>query len=433
MKLLKEHERKVLTGMICHLERRATFENLIDSDIFTKKEYSDIFNLITKKRALSQHDLIIEINSSNILKEDELYDFIDFVEMEGMFCDDSYSVNELLRFKHYRDLKERFEAINPLDPQESHIEALYSAIEENKSDDLIYGNVDDCYLTVGRDYQNRNELEASVKKTGIEFYDNLLSGGIVNGMHTISGRGGAGKTSLALNVIVSYGKVNTDEDSFFFSGEVGFSNMAQKVVSHTSGIHLNKIQNRVFNDIDQKLFVNAGDNQSSNVYFVEVEGVSANQALSIARKISERNGRKIGLMVFDYLQLMKPNDKSKTTKFDIIEEVSSDLRALGKNYKVIDISNMTKEDGTGEPSVKDLKGSSQIEYDSTSIIMLWKDNDKDKPREVTAKTIKNRWGVSPKYDLLDFDGSTGTFKQMQGNNTNFTPSNNVNNDDWDGF
>lgn len=415
MKRLLEHERKVLTGMICDLEKRATFENMINSDIFTIIEHKELFKLICKKRSLSEHDLMIEINSSNIMQQDKLDDFIDFVEMQGLFCKDNFSINELLRFKRYRDVKNKFEAINPLDPQREHIEALFIEIDKDNIDDLVYGNIKDCYFSVGSDYQNREELEAAVKKTGLNFFDDLLSGGLVNGMHTISGRGGAGKTSLAVNAAIAYGATNPNEDVFFFSGEVGFSNIAQKVVSHTSGIYLNKIQNRIFSDVDQQTFVDAAEKQTTNVYFVEVEGITTNQGLSIAKKISEKNGREIGLMVYDYLQLMKPNDKTKTTKFDIIEEVSSDLRAQGKNYRVINISNMTKEDGSGEPSVKDLKGSSQIEYDSTSIIMLWKEDANDKPREVRAKTIKNRWGESPKYDLLDFDGATGTFKQMDGN------------------
>lgn len=428
-------EAEVLAAMIMHLDCRTLFQNLIDFTFFTKLEHGDIYNFIVSKKGLSPKNMLMEIEHSKLMSIDEMNMFIDYVDECGVASEQRYSINEMIRFKRMRDITAAYESIDKQDPCEDDISKLESVIKLKEQHDLIFGDINDCYSSIATQHRNKIEGVKNIMPTGLDFFDNLIGGGIIKGSTIISGRGGAGKTSLVLQIINKFGETHKDKVNFFFSGEVAYENIAQKVVSHTAKINIGNIQKMKLTKDDSINFTRESGVTRDNVFFVEVNAFCVNDALLIIDRISKREGKKVGLVCFDYLQLMKPNDKSIKDKNSIVDEISANIRDCGKIYRTIAISNMTKggDSNAGEPSVKDLKGSSNIEYDATAIIMLWKEKE-DNNKEILAKIIKNRFGVAPQYAPLNFYGNTGTFESRVSLDIgDYKPSNDINENEWDGF
>ncbi len=415
-KILFQYERKVLSDMIKSDEKRHTNLSQIDEDYFLNHEHKMIYYIIRDKRALSEFDMLVEVSNDGIKNNYSTDEFVDFVEMESMFLLESSALSELVRFKRYRELKKRFDNINPYDPTEEAIQSLYVEVDDNNSNTNNYIDHDGCYSMIVKKNNNFDENGKHIQKdkilTGLKAYDDMVNGSNL-GLHILSGAGGCGKTSFAIQLSLSYARTNPTKLGIFFTGEVALSAMAEKVISYDTKIDANKVQNWELGSAQINTFGFRKSKAMQNMFFVECNNISVNESKIIIKKIEEQMNMQAGHVVYDYLQLMKPNDKNVRSEAEYYSRISGDLREMGKIVPTYAISNLTKNAEGGHcPSVRDLKGSSQIEFDATTIMMLWK-KDAEKRNEISCAIVKNRFGQAPIFSEWNFEGVNGTFAFQQ--------------------
>ena len=422
-KILFQYERKVLSDMIKNEEKRHSYLSQIDESYILNHEHKMIYYVIRDKRTLTEFDMLIEISNDGLKNNYNTEDFVDFVEMENMFLLESNALKELVRFKRYRELKKRFDNINPYDPTEESIQELYVEVDSNNSNTNNYIDHDGCYSMIVKKNNNFDENGKHIQKgkvyTGIKDYDEMVNGSNL-GLHIISGAGGCGKTSFAIQLSLSYAKTNPTKLSIYFTGEVALSAMAEKVISYDTKIDAKKVQNWELGNSQLNTFSFRKSKAMKNMFFVECNNISVNESKIIIKKIEEQMNMQAGHVVYDYLQLMKPNDKNVRSEAEYYARISGDLREIGKIVPTYAISNLTKNAEGGHcPSVRDLKGSSQIEFDATTIMMLWK-KDAEKRDEISCAIVKNRFGQAPIFSEWNFQGVNGTFsfKQIGLDNSN---------------
>ena len=415
-KILFQYERKVLSDMIKNDEKRHSYLSQIDESYILNHEHKMIYYIIRDKRTLSEFDMLVEISNDGLKNNYSIDDFIDFVEMESMFLLESNALKELVRFKRYRELKKRFDSINPYDPTEESIQDLYVEVGNNNSNTNNYVDHDGCYGMIIKKNNNFGENGEHIKEdkiyTGIKGYDEMVNGSNL-GLHIISGAGGCGKTSFAIQLSLSYAKANPTKLSIYFTGEVALSAIAEKVISYDTKIDANRVQNWELGRSQVNTLSYKKSKTMPNMFFVECSNISVNESKIIVKKISEQMNMQAGHVVYDYLQLMKPNDAKVRSEAEYYARISGDLRDMGKIVPTYAISNLTKNAEGGHcPSVRDLKGSSQIEFDATTIMMLWK-KDEDRRNEISCAIVKNRFGQAPIFSEWDFQGVNGTFSFLK--------------------
>ncbi len=415
---LLNNEKMVLTGMFTYLDKRYEWGNLIDEDHFLSNTTKFIYEVITKNKQMGKSELAIELINDGIKKGYDAEDFLVFVDSYNM-CDedDGDSLHRIIRFKRYRDLKSKFEDINPFNPKQKEIESLLEFIEESKQNNFIYANQKSMFEIIGKEMYNKDEVDQA-KFTGCKSYDDLI-GGFTGGMHVLAGRPGAGKTSYALGLMDSYSRSNQDEICLFFSIEVNIRALSQKLVSKNARIDLQNIKDLSLTKKQVNDFITHAELAGENMFVIETDAISVGEIKQRIKYFENKHKKRVGLVCVDYLQIMKPNSSNHRTRTEQVTAISNELRDLSKSIPVLALAQLNREgDETKCPEPKILKDSGQIEQDASTITMLWK-KDPLRQNEVSCCIVKNRFGEAFKFVEYDFNGAQSKFREKHGSASKF--------------
>ena len=143
------------------------------------------------------------------------------------------------------------------------------------------------------------------------------------------------------------------------------------------------------------------------------------EPLSRAKKKKKEHG--LGLIVVDYLQLMKGRTAGSDKREQEIAEISRFLKSLAKelNIPVIAISQlnrMVEQREDKRPRLADLRESGAIEQDADVIVFIYRDEvynkDKDNNKGIAEIVIgKQRNGPTGTIELAFLD-KIATFKNL---------------------
>lgn len=429
--ILRPHEQKVLAGMIKFIENRFSWLNMVDETFFLNHEYKMMYYVIRDNKELKEIDLLIEIRNDGIKNNYHTDKFIDFVEYDAYLCFDSHSLEELTRYKRYRDVKKKFDEIDMLDPTEEAIQAMYLDVVK-VPEGLEYLTAENCFGIMGKDFMNVNE-QLKPTLTGNKEYDEII-GGFTEGMHLIAGRAGTGKSSKAKQRLAEFAKTNPTKATVFFSAEMSKKAMARRVTSYFSKVDNKKIKSLLLTKEEVGQFTFNANRALNNFITVPCNRICTNEATQILEKITKETGLEIGLVCFDYMQKMSPNNKNCRSENEEFINISSDVTEFAKMIPTILISNLNKPREGKEytcPTVYDIKGGSMLEFDSTSVMMLWKPSADSKL--VYTRMLKNRDGEPGNETTWTFDGSIYRFyfkgkgiikeERANGNRDEFAPFN----------
>ncbi len=138
------------------------------------------------------------------------------------------------------------------------------------------------------------------------------------------------------------------------------------------------------------------------------------------RKLYQKHGE-LGLVIIDYLQLMKAPFRSDRRDLEIAE-ISRSLKALAKelNIPVIALSQlnrMLEQRADKRPMMSDLRESGALEQDADIIAFIYRDEvynkEPDNPKKGTAEIIvaKNRNGATG-VAMMTFIGQFTRFEEL---------------------
>jgi replicative DNA helicase len=243
---------------------------------------------------------------------------------------------------------------------------------------------------IDRDY--RNEGEPAGLRTGYDALDKVLSGLQPGDLIVIAGRPSHGKTTLAMN-IVENAVVNLKKSALVFSLEMPRIQILARMASSLGRIPLDQIRSG-------KLDENAGQFSSltkaigllkdTPLFIDDRPMTTSEQLFSRARKTQKRHGKKIDVIVVDYLTLLK--DKGEGV--DRVTRISGNLKALAREMDcpVIAISQLSREcekRPNKRPINSDIRDSGAIEQDADVIAFVYRDEvyNEDTPDKGIAEII----------------------------------------------
>lgn len=234
--------------------------------------------------------------------------------------------------------------------------------------------------------------------TGFKDLDEKLLGMQPGQLIIIAARPAMGKTSFALNLAVNSCRQHKLPVAIF-SLEMLSNELSMRVLSSEAKVDSRKIRSKNFYEQDLKNISHAIQDLSGLPLFINDSGsITVLDIQSQCRKIKAENG--LGLVIIDYLQLMKSHSKNPSREQQI-SEISRSLKLLAKELEcpIIALSQLNRgvEARTEKrPMVSDLRESGSIEQDADIVLLVYRDEvyDKNTKDQNIAEIIvgKNRSG-----------------------------------------
>jgi len=245
--------------------------------------------------------------------------------------------------------------------------------------------------------------------TGFTDLDNITRGLHKKEMIVIAARPGMGKTSIALNMAESAIFLPEPVKVLVFSLEMGANQLATRMICSRARIDQSKLRAGFLeNAKKQDLVTAAGELKRGLLWIDDSSDMNILEMRAKARRLKQQHG--IGLVIVDYLQLVKGTD-SRVPREQQVAEISRGMKAMAKelDLPVIVLAQLNRETEkeNRDPRPSDLRESGSIEQDADIILLLsWKKkSDKDEQlqnKENLVKLIiaKNRNGPTDIVSLI---------------------------------
>jgi replicative DNA helicase len=247
----------------------------------------------------------------------------------------------------------------------------------------------DTYKAVEQAYEEK--ILVTGLPTGYRELDQLTSGFQAGDLVIIAGRPSMGKTALALN-IAQNASAATGAPSAIFSLEMSKEQLSLRMLSAEARIDSAKMRGGFLKETDlARINRAAGALYDLPIYIDDSPAISALEIRAKARRMKMERG--LGLIMVDYLQLMRGRASAERRELEI-SEISRSLKALAKelNIPVVALSQLNRkvEDRTNKrPVLSDLRESGAIEQDADVIAFIYRDEvynqDPDNPNRGIAE------------------------------------------------
>jgi replicative DNA helicase len=255
--------------------------------------------------------------------------------------------------------------------------------------------------------------------SGFADLDELTTGFQPGDLVIIGGRPSMGKTALGLN-IAQHVALEMREPVAVFSLEMSKEQLALRMLCAEAMVDSNSVRKGFIRKEDwHRLTSAAGRLADAPIYIDDSSGTSVLEMRAKARRLKMEHHGGLGLVVVDYLQLMRGRGSFERREQEI-SEISRSLKGLAKELKVPVIAlsqlNRAVEARTDKrPSLADLRESGAIEQDADVIIFLYRD-------EVYHRDNPSNKGKAEVIIAKQRNGPTDTvFLTFRSNCTRFVP------------
>ena len=256
--------------------------------------------------------------------------------------------------------------------------------------------------------------------SGFKELDRMTAGFQPSDLIIVAGRPSMGKTAFCLN-LARYAAIEKKVPTAIFSLEMSKEQLGIRMLCSEAHVEGTKLRSGFLNESDwPRLTIAAGNLSDAPIYIDDSAALSILELRAKARRLKTEYGG-LGMVIVDYLQLMKGRTRVESRQQEI-SEISRSLKALAKelNIPVIAVSQLSRktEERTGNrPQLSDLRESGAIEQDADLILFIYRDEvynrAEDNPNRGKAEIIigKQRNGPTGKVDLAFLDKFT-TFKEL---------------------
>ena len=246
---------------------------------------------------------------------------------------------------------------------------------------------------IDRRFQSKGEIVGL--PTGFSDIDRMTSGLQAGQMIVVAGRPSMGKTTFAMNIAEN--AMLNDKFVVAFNLEMTSTNLAMKTLSSLGKIPYSLLRTGQIGDHAANLGAAGAKINNREMFIDDNASLTSQQILSRARKIQNKAGKKIDLLVVDYLQLLNDKGEGHERITRISRAMKIAAKELGCPVIVLSQLNRSLEQRQDKrPIMSDLRESGAIEQDADVIIMLYRDEvyDENSREKGIAQAIirKNREG-----------------------------------------
>ena len=212
--------------------------------------------------------------------------------------------------------------------------------------------------------------------TGFADLDRMTAGLQQSDLVIVAGRPSMGKTSLAMNM-VEHAIMHSDAPTLVFSLEMPADQLVMRMLSSLARIDQARMRIGNLQEKDWDRFSAAASQlRDKPLHIDDTAALTPNEIRARARRVA-RQHKRLGLIVVDYLQLMRGSGQPEN-RTNEISEISRSLKALAKEMHCPVIAaaqlNRALESRTNKrPIMADLRESGAIEQDADVILFIYRD------------------------------------------------------------
>ncbi len=257
--------------------------------------------------------------------------------------------------------------------------------------------------------------------TGFPDLDNYLAGLQKSDLVVLAARPSLGKTSLALNIARNVA-LNEKRAVGIFSLEMSREQLVDRLIATEAGVDLWRLRTgKLRAEGEENDFTRVRDAMGilseAPLYIDDTPSPTVMELRAKGRRLQAHHD--VGLLVIDYLQLIKGRDNIES-RVQEVSEISRSLKALAKelNVPVLAVSQLSRGVEMRHPAIpklSDLRESGSIEQDSDVVLFIYRE-DKDR-KNTDRKNIadimieKHRNGPTGKIELY-FNEETASFRSI---------------------
>jgi replicative DNA helicase len=274
--------------------------------------------------------------------------------------------------------------------------------------------------TIERLYQ-RKEMVTGLS-TGMHDLDVITAGLQQADLVIVAGRPSMGKSALATGIAEHVGVVERIPVAVF-SLEMSKESLVHRMLCAHARVDVHKARTGFLAQADWPRLTNAaGKLSDAPILIDDTPGLSALELRAKARRL--KNQHHLGLVIVDYLQMMRGSFRSENRQQEI-SDISKSLKALAKELKVpvIAVSQLSRAPEQREdrrPQLADLRESGAIEQDADVVILLFReelyrptDENRGRADLIVAKQRNGPVGTVPLAFLKEFT----RFENLSGRST----------------
>jgi replicative DNA helicase len=249
--------------------------------------------------------------------------------------------------------------------------------------------------------------------TSIAQLDAVTAGLQPGDLIALAARASTGKTAFALNIAKNVA-VQEELPVVVFSMEMSASKLSMRLLAAVGRIDHDHLRTGRLSDAEWGRLAAAVDalKAGAPIAIDAASELTVREMRARARRKARELGR-LGLVVVDYLQLLRGDGDRRQTRADELDGVAAGLKAMAMELQCPVLALTTLNRGVEDrasprPRMSDLRGSGGIEYAVDLALGLWRERDvKSEGRSVMGLSVmKNRDGQADVAFALDFFGNT---------------------------
>ena len=404
-----EAEQSVLGSILIDPEKFTEVTEIIGPDDFYLSEHAEIFSamrdLFSENREIDLVTLIDMLVKRGVYNEDESKKYIKII---AQIVPSAANVRDYARIvKDKSTLRALINAAEEIREEafteQGDIQHLVDSAEQ-KIFNVSHGNETKSFVTLGDairqtyarlDLITKNKKAAMGIPTGYEGLDKTIVGLGPGDLVILGARPGMGKTSFALNIATNVAK-SENKAVCVFSLEMSAEQLATRVLSSEAMVNSYSLRSGNLQNEDWAKLAGAAARLSKcNVLIDDTSGITVTGMKAKLRRV-----KNLGLIVVDYLQLMKGETKTDN-RVQEVTEISRGLKLMAKDFGVPCICAAQLSRGPAKevrrPALSDLRESGSIEQDADLVMFLFSESyydptDPEKKGKAECIIAKNRHG-----------------------------------------
>ena len=260
--------------------------------------------------------------------------------------------------------------------------------------------VDEAYTRISELFNGNRELGGI--PSGFSELDAKIGGLSRSDLILIAARPGIGKTSLALN-IASHVALKEKKGVAIFSLEMSGEQLVSRMISSLALVDSSRLRT---GDIRPDEWTRLAE--AVSILGDSPMKIDDNAGITVQEiKAKLRREKDIGLVIIDYLQLMRSGSRSEN-RVQEVAEISRSLKIMARelDIPVVALSQLNRASESRKdkkPMLSDLRESGSIEQDADIVIFLYRDEDNpdlEARSIVNCSVAKNRHGATGTIDFL---------------------------------
>src|SRR5690242_17539140 len=296
--------------------------------------------------------------------------------------------------------------------------ALFRIAHEDRTgelrsiEDVLHDELDKLELI------SREGLSMTGTPSGFKEIDELTGGFQPGNLVVLAARPSMGKSALMLN-IAEHAAVDHEKPVALFSLEMSETELAQRFIASQAKLNGDDLRKgRVRQDRWPKVVKATERLASAPLYIDDSSDIGIMELRAKARRLHSKH--ELGLIIIDYLQLMRP-ENSSDSRVEQIGQISRGLKMLARELKipviaVSQLSRAVESRPDKKPLLSDLRESGQVEQDADLVMFIYRDEyynkeNSERPGEADIIIAKHRNG--PVTDIaLAFQSRFPRFKTL---------------------